>query len=146
VEADEDSRNAHGLTDEEILDVCGPSWAGMSSREREEYGPLFVPSRSVHRVATVFEASELVQLAVRFPEGVWEHGVEPVARACLASTRVVELAAMVDAWNRGSEDEVLALEVDNVLSPAFDDARSAKVRVAAWERDLAIGLRSGAAA
>jgi hypothetical protein len=100
--------NAHnicGLSDEEILDVVGPSWGAMTPQERADYGPpLALPLIEERQVATVPEALQLVDLAVRFPEGVYEHGLEAVARACVMPPRVVWLAKMVD--NYAAADEV----------------------------------------
>jgi len=78
------------MTDIELLQACGPSWAAMTPDQRARYGPPLDDAPTLYTVAA------LIELVCEFPRAVRSEGLPTVARRWGAMSAVVSLAKSID--------------------------------------------------
>ena len=82
----------NSVTDAELLNVCGPSWAAMTPAQRARYGPPMVYTPA----PTLFVIAGLLDLVREFPRAVRSEGLARVARRWDATPSVIALAERID--------------------------------------------------
>lgn len=78
------------MSDMELLEACGPSWAAMTSDRRARYGP---PLEAAPNLLTI---AALIDLVCEFPRAVRSEGLFTVALRWGATQAVVSLATSID--------------------------------------------------